>query len=111
MRQEQQHALLSQKWQDFQERNRESEVERALTLGCTHHYIISLIAMSIFYFILFFKQYGKFLKGKRKSPSFPPYYELKFLGTVKIFFIRNVSHAGDPGGALNGFPVLGPSSS
>lgn len=40
------------KWQDFQERNRESEVERVLTLGCTYHSIISLIAKSTFYFIL-----------------------------------------------------------
>lgn len=66
-------------------------------------YIISLIAMSMLW--------EKILKGKRKSPSFPPYYELKFSGTVKIFFLRNVSHAGDPGGVLDGFPVLGPSSS
>ena len=57
------------------------------------------------------KLWEKILKGKRKSPSFSPYYELKFSGTVKIFFLRNVSHAGDPGGVLDGFPVLGPSSS
>lgn len=84
---------------------RQSEVGKSLRLWVVPIITLSISSLPCPYFILYFFYWYR-LKVKVSFHSLLS----SVLQSCKDVFIRNVSHAGDPGGALNGFqfwvPVL-----